>query len=291
MKFTIRDSIHHNPPKAAPLVLCLLASLLPAAFAGPKTVKPPTIRAGVIGGMTLTRLWDDITRMFEQETGERVQLVVTGQRPELAQAMKEGRLDVLTMHSGDITTNLVAEGYARNMRPWTRNDLVIAGPPSDPAHVRGLNSGAEAFRRIAAAKANYMDFKGIGAREVTHKLWRLAGIDPSGPWVLKDASGDHLNVLAFAAAHNAYVIVGRIPVLEGKLDAHGMEILVEGDPEMRRPYIVLEANPARFPHANVTGAHRLADFLLSPKVQNYLATSPRNRRKGIPLFHPVVLAQ
>jgi len=73
----------------------------------------------------------------------------------------------------------------------------------------------------------------------------------------------------------------------GKLRAEGMEILVDNDPAMRRPYVVMEVNPERFPDANAEGARRLADFLLSPKVQDHLATSPENQRGGIPLFHPV----
>ena len=235
----------------------------------------------------MTSLWHEISRMYEQETGVRIEVVVTGPRPGLAEAMRSGQVDLLTMHSGDITTDLVADGYAKNLRPWTRNDLVIVGPSSDPAGVRGLASGAEALQRIAAANANFVDHKSIGAREVSHKLWKQAGVDPTGPWVLQDASGDHLEILSFAASNQAYVIVGRVPVIYGKLRAEGMEILVDNDPAMRRPYVVMEVNPERFPDANAEGARRLADFLLSPKVQNHLATSPRNQRGGIPLFHPV----
>ena len=60
----------------------------------------------------------------------------------------------------------------------------------------------------------------------------------------------------------AYVIVGRIPILYGKMPSAGMDIMVEGDPEMQRPYVVIEANPARNHAAgNPDGAHKLAEFL------------------------------
>ena len=78
-----------------------------------------------------------------------------------------------------------------------------------------------------------------------------------------------------------------MPVLFGKLKAKGMEILVEGDPAMRRPYVVMEANPRKFPGANHEGARRLSDFLLSPRVQRFLATFRAAEFGGIPLFHPV----
>jgi tungstate transport system substrate-binding protein len=245
------------------------------------------VRVAVIGGMTMTGLWQEISRMAEKETGYRVELVVTGQREKLAEVLREGQVDLLTMHSGDITTDLVADGYGTRMRPWTRNELVIVGPSDDPAEIRGLHDGAEAFRRIAAHRANFVDSLDIGSREVCHMLWRKAGIRPQGDWFLKDESADHLEIVTFAARNNAYVVVGRMPLLFGKLDMSGMEILVENDPAMRRPYIVMEANPERFPQANLRGAQCLSNFLLSGRIQDFLAQSPSNQRGGLPLFYPV----
>ncbi len=274
------------------LIAGLLLSLVTlACSACDATVKPPAdrapVRVAVIGGMTMTGLWQEVSDLFKARTGYDVQVVVTGPRPGLADAMRAGRVDLLTMHSGDITTNLVAEGYAVNMRPWTRNDLVIVGPAGDPAGIRGLHDGAEALRRIAAARANLVDFQGIGSREVMHGLWARAGLRPGGEWLIRDESSGHLDTLRFAAARNAYVVVGRMPVLFDKLKADGMEILVDGDPAMRRPYMVMQANPQRFPHANAAGARALADFLLSDAVQTHLARSASNRRSDVPLFHPV----
>lgn len=236
----------------------------------------------------MTGLWQEISQMFEKETGYNVELVATGQREKLAETLREGKVDLLTMHSGDITTDLVADGYGTNMRPWARNELVIVGPSNDPAEIRGLRDGSEAFRRIAAHHANFVDFQDIGSREVCHKLWNKAGIRPQGDWFLKDESSDHTGILNFAANNNAYVVVGRMPVIFGKMHkAQGMEILVQNDPAMRRPYIVMEADLNRFPGANVRGARRLSDFLVSEQAQNFLAQAPSNQREGIPLFYSV----
>jgi tungstate transport system substrate-binding protein len=56
---------------------------------------------------------------------------------------------------------------------------------------------------------------------------------------------------------------------------------------MRRPFIVMEANPEKFPHANNTGAKALSDFLLSPKVQSFLAEFGQKTTGRGPLFHPI----
>ena len=257
----------------------------------PRTSDRPLVRCAVIGGMTMTGLWAAISKMFESENGYRVEVVATGQRPILDAALREGKVDLLTMHSGDITTDLVADGFGVNMRPWTRNELCIVGPPSDPAHVRGMTDGPAAFRKIAAAQAHFVDFQGIGSRELTHTLWRLAGIEPKGDWVLKDDTISKFDIVQFARQHNAYVVVGFIPAQGGRMYADGMEILVKGDPVMRRPFIVMEANPKRFPQSNNAGARALSDFLLSDRVQKFLLEFGKKTAGAEPLFFPVATAK
>jgi len=245
------------------------------------------VRCAVIGGMTMTGLWQEIAKRFEAQTGYKAQVIVTGPRPILDQAMRAGRVDLLTMHSGDITTDLVADGFGVNMRPWTRNELCIVGPPSDPAHVRGMTNGAAALRKIAQAQASFVDFQGIGSRELTHTLWELADVEPKGDWVIKDDTVSKWNILQFARTNNAYVVVGYIPAHTGKMFAEGMEILVQGDSVMRRPFIVMETNPKRFPQVNQAGARALSDFLLSPKIQSFLLEFGRPTNGPGPLFFPV----
>lgn len=235
----------------------------------------------------MTGLWPEIAKMFEAETGYRAKVIVTGPRPILDQAMRAGRVDLLTMHSGDITTDLVADGFGVNMRPWARNELCIVGPPGDPAQIRGMTNGAAALRKIAAAKVNFVDFQGIGSRELTHTLWELAGVEPKGSWIIKDDTVSKWNILQFARAHNAYVVVGYIPAQTGKMYAEGMEILVKGDPIMRRPFIVMETNPKKLSRANYAGARALSNFLLSTKAQNFLLEFGRRPNGSGPLFFPV----
>jgi tungstate transport system substrate-binding protein len=272
--------------------LLLLLAGASSVIAGEAPTEPTkagkgTVRTAVIGGMTMTGLWPEIAKRFEAETGCQVEVVATGPRPILAKAFREGKADLLTMHSGDITTDLVADGYGTNMRPWTRNDLVLAGPRSDPAKIRGLKNGVEAFTRIAEAQAPFVDCAGIGSREVCHSLWKKAGIIPSGTWFITDESKDHLNILKFAQERHAYVVVGRMPILFEKMKAADLEIFIESDPAMRRPYIVMEANPKKFPEANHAGARALSDFLLSDKVQKFLAEFGTDKPGGIPFFHPI----
>lgn len=248
------------------------------------------VRCAVIGGMTMTGLWPEIVKMFEAETGYHCEIAATGPRPEIAQVFRAGKADLITMHSGDITTDLVADGYGINLRPWTRNELSIVGPTNDPADVRGMTNGAAALRRIAETKSRFVDFQGVGSRELAHNIWLAAGVEPKGDWVLKDEAVSKFDILQFARSNNAYVIVGYIPARLGKMNPSGMEILVQGDPAMRRPFVVMEANPKKFPNANHAGARALADFLLSPRVQAFLAEFGQKTTGRGPLFHPVETA-
>jgi tungstate transport system substrate-binding protein len=248
---------------------------------------PQVVRCAVIGGMTMTGLWQKLSTMFEAQTGYKIEVVATGPRPDLDTAMRAGKVDLLTMHSGDITTDLVADGYGVNMRPWTRNELCIVGPPDDPAHVRGMTNGADALKKIAGTKSRFVDFQGIGSRELTHTLWRLSGLEPKGDWVLRDDTVSKWDILQFARTNDAYVVVGYIPARMQKMNAGGMEILVKDDPTMRRPFIVMETNPKKFPAVNSAGARALSDFLLSAKVQNFLLEFGTQTNGPGPLFFPV----
>jgi len=143
---------------------------------------------------------------------------------------------------------------------------------------------------IASERAHFVDFQGVGSRELAHNLWLASGVEPKGEWVLKDDTVSKFDILQFARTNNAYVIVGYIPARLGKMNAAGMEILVQGDLAMRRPFIVMETNPKKFPNTNHEGARALADFLLSSKVQNFLADFGQKTTGNGPLFHPVETA-
>lgn len=108
--------------------------------------------------------------------------------------------------------------------------------------------------------------------------------------MLSDRSEDNHDMVLHAEERGAYVVVGRMPIIVGKIPMGGMRVMVEGDPAMRRPYIVMEANPKSCPGANTAGARALSDYLLSEKVQTFLTQYGRDDYRGICPFHPVAPA-
>lgn len=268
----------------------LLAALavITSALHGAETKAKAPIKVAVIGGMTLGGMWPELAEQFSKETGWPIELVTTGPKAVLAEALKGGSVDLVTLHASDEATEMVANGLAKNMEPWARNEHCIMGPADDPAGIRGMKDGSAALKKIAETKSPFVDFMGPGSREVSHRLWKSAGVEPKGDWVLKDESSIPQAVVEFAATKHAYVIVGRIPILKGKIPSAGMEVMVQGDPEMRRPYVAMIANEKKFPQSNQAGAKALHAWMTGEHGQNFLRDYGVRKPDAQPLFFPAM---
>src|SRR5262245_1289272 len=184
------------------VILSFIISCSPSSKPEPK----PVVRCAIIGGMMMTGMWQEMAKQFEADTGYPVKVTATGNKQILDEAFRKGDADFVTLHASDEAANLVADGFAEGMRPWARNELIIVGPPDDPAKIKGMTDGAAALRKIADVHAPYVDFNDAGARQLSDKLWKKAGIRPQGDWVLKDESRHAQGVVLFAQEHRAYVI-------------------------------------------------------------------------------------
>jgi ABC-type tungstate transport system permease subunit len=127
-----------------------------------------------------------------------------------------------------------------------------------------------------------VDYQNSGPRDISDALWRKAGIEPKGRWLLETDASSSEEAVDFASSHAAYLVLGRLPTLPT-----GVEILTQGDPEMHRSFVVMEANPKRLAAANTRAARALSSFLLSRKGQELLLRFATNSPPGFPLFWPV----
>jgi tungstate transport system substrate-binding protein len=271
------------------LYLTFIAGLLcPCLTLSAEVAKKEPVRVAVIGGMTLGGMWPELAEKFTKDTGWPVELVATGPKAVLTQALKGGLVDLITLHASDEATEMVANGFAKDSLPWARNEHCIMGPSDDPASIRGMTDGAAALKKIAESKSNYVDFIGPGSREVSYRLWRAAGVEPKGDWVLKDESSVPQAVVEYAATKKAYVIVGRIPILKGKIPSAGMEVMVQGDPAMRRPYVVMTASEKKFPQSNQAGANALHAWMTGEPGQAFLREYFTRKPDEPHLFYPAM---
>jgi tungstate transport system substrate-binding protein len=267
----------------------LLALLLAACGSKSSTEPPPamtvpahqTIKVAVIGGMMQTGFWPEVAARFERATGHKIELIASGPKPVVIAAFKKGGIDLITVHASDAMVNLVADGLARDPQPWVRNDLVIVGPTADPAHIKGEKDVVEALKKIIAAKAPLLVNATLGADGVLHDLLEDNQLELDPTATVRFVGEDQHSILSHARQQGAYTMIGRIPFIMGKLKANGIEIMVRGDPRLRRPYLVevsTTANPA---------AQVLADYLRSPETQAFIASYGIGTYDDGPLFFPI----
>lgn len=273
--------------KLPALLSAFLLVLHPFSMAQETTPPPRPVRVAVINGMIMTGFWQALMERFTKETSIKVELKAAGERPILDEAFRKGGIDFLTMHSGDITTNLVADGLATGMRPWVSNELVIAGPISDPAGIKGMKDGVAALKQIVERGGKFVDFRDIGSREVFHTVFTKSGLAPDPKWLVQDTAAEKRQILIFAGERNAYCIVGSLPSRTGRMPKKEMAAMVEGDPGMRRPFVLMMANPKRFPDANQAGAAALAEFLLKEETQRFIEGYGKGVNGEAPYFFPV----
>lgn len=258
------------------LPLLLAGSLI---FAAPSAGARETVRVAVVGGLSLCGVWPALLPLAERATGLKIDTVAISPKEGVLPPFENGTADLLLIHGGDETYALQAGGVAAPLRVWAQNEHVIAGPTDDPAGVAGAPNATEALRRIIAADAPMIGFRDPGSFSIVARLLRAAGLRIGPRQQLFDDGESPQAVLRSAAAHHAYVVVGRIPVAFGKMPADGTRVLLQGDPAMRRVYVAVEPGP----HHPATprqrrAAHRLTEYLLGPRGQADLLEA--NRQSG-----------
>jgi tungstate transport system substrate-binding protein len=285
-------------PTHASIQACLASSIVIAStlFMGCRSEEPTppensklAIRCAVIGGMTDTGFWQAISERFESQTGIEVEIVATGPKHEIAGPFRGGEVDLITMHASDTIINLVADGHGVNPQPWARNDLLLVGPKQDPAKIKGSKDVVAALRKIIETKSKFLVHQSLGTNEVLHDLLAAGELGLDVEATVSLPIDRHRQLLQRAAKENAYTLVGRIPFLNGKIANEGLEIMVQGDERMRRPYVVVVRAATEEKDARQVAACQLADFLRSPETQRWIADFGRGDLDEQPIFFPVVV--
>lgn len=187
--------------------------------------------------------------------------------------------------TGTITTGeFVLEDYGLWPLMLFANQALLVGPPSDPAHVKGL-TGVEAFRRIASTPNSYYLANNSDLRIAYLEDMLVAGAGVSkGDWYVTSATvGTAL--LQQAAAGNAYTIWGdenaSLKVVAGKLVP-----LVTTDPLFQRTMVSIVINPRRVAGVNSDGAHAFQAYLTDAATQAQILAF-REPGFTVPTFWPV----
>ncbi|QGY41244.1 ABC transporter substrate-binding protein [Pseudodesulfovibrio cashew] len=183
--------------------------------------------------------------------------------------LKAGEVDACMVHAPAAEKQAVADGWAVGRTLIGSNEFYIVGPSDDPAGIAGAKDAADAYTRIAKAKAPFMsrgDNSGTNKKELA--IWKKAGITPSGSWyvITKDFM---MATLKRADAEKGYFMTDSSTWVAGKKEMKDLKILFRGDPMLINTYHAL-ASPEGAPnHALVMEFIR---FLSSDEGQGIIAS-------------------
>jgi tungstate transport system substrate-binding protein len=224
----------------------------------PTLVRVASVKTAVEGG-----LLPALVESFQKSSTYRVQVTTGTQVYELA---RDGLVDLVISHYGHRDAEAyVLEGLGEWPRMIFSNQMVLVGPPSDPAKVRGLPDLAEAFRRIAASRSEYLINETDGVRYLTEILWNAIGKPPRDGWLV-EAKVSKDAAIAEAVSRGAYTLWGLTPFLR-TIGDRPLEPLVIDDPLLHRMMVSVLVKPASALRINTVGALAFQTHLLQPATQ------------------------
>src|SRR3972149_1743867 len=116
------------------------------------------------------------------------------------------------------------------------------------------------MRRIAGAGSRFVSRgDNSGTHALEKALWKLAGVEPRGPWYIESGQGMGAT-LGIANDRNAYTLTDRGTYLAFRKRVQ-LAVVLEGDKPLLNIYSVMEVNPANGPRVNAAGGKAFADFM------------------------------
>jgi len=265
------------------VVLLLLASLIPAGFAG---AQEKILLMATTTSTEDTGLLNVIAPEFKKASGIDLRWTATG----TGKALKLGEscdVDVLMVHAPDAEKKFVADGFGINRKEIMYNDFVIIGPAADPAGVKGM-SVKDALQAIQTKKANFVS---RGDKSGTHMmeldLWKVSGaaVPEKEAWYAQAGQG-MMATITIAAEKNGYTLADRGTYIKYENNMKGdppLKILVEGDQTLLNQYSVIAVNPAKCQKAQVELATKFSNWIAGPEGQRVIKEF---KVMGKPLFTP-----
>jgi tungstate transport system substrate-binding protein len=229
----------------------------------------PVVRLAAVNTPLQSGLLAALLPDFEKSCGCTVQ--VFGGNDAFAQA-ESGAADLVIAHYGKAgTESFVGRGLGAWPHPVFSNQMVLVGPPGDPAGIRGMRDPFAAMKKIADTRSPFVCGADAGSRYLCELLLAGAGNPERGPWYVETALTKG-QVMKFAEERGAYSVWGSFPFERFRRNNDSaLQVMVWDTPIFHRVMATVVVNPERFPDANVAGARALEAYLLSPAVQAAVA--------------------
>ncbi|MBN2768594.1 MAG: hypothetical protein JXQ68_05785 [Campylobacterales bacterium] len=223
------------------------------------------IRVAVIGGITMSGLWDQISTAFEKKYGIKTELVITGPKRILGPYCKNHDVDLVTMHSSDTIANLAAEGIIEELTPWMHNSQMLIAPKTNPAKLEQGDTLQSALQKITDSKSNFLIHASGGTFEIFHAISMQYAFQPKIIFTQKTNG-----FLEQVVTNDAYTLFGVIPFLMKKHSNANVQGFIFEDETLRRPYLAGIGTIKQIGKERHKNAKLLQQYLISPEVQRLI---------------------
>lgn len=229
----------------------------------------PELRLATTNSALASGILKALLPAFEAKYGGKVR-VIGARSDEALKLAENGEVDVVLVQSRNDEEKFVSDGYGVDRREVMYSELVLVGPKTDPAWVRGGKDITDAFETLVKTPEAKFVTRGddSDANRLEKQYWAFIGSRPTPENYISVQSG-MAEVMKKAQELGAYALVDRA-TFNGARKSGAMEILVAGDPRMRETYGVLAVNPERHPKTNRAGAAAFIQWITSPDAKKLI---------------------
>lgn len=232
-------------------------------------------------------LLQELGEAFDKKVGARLAWIKAGSGSSL-KLLKTQQVDMIMVHAPDEVLKAISEGWATGRTLIGSNEFYIVGPKADVAKIQSASSSADAYTKIANAKANFIsrgDQSGTHQKEMD--IWEKAGITPKGNWYMP--TNDFMTAsLKKANADKAYFMTDSSTWVAEKNIAPDLQILYRGDPCLVNTYDALVAPVGATKNRDI--AAKFIKFVASDEGQTIIRNYGKAKHKEA-LYNNTVYAK
>ena len=235
---------------------------------GPETFSVATGSPGELGLLKV------LAGAFSKKSGATLCWKKAGTGEAMA-LLKEKKVDMIMVHAPAQEKAAIQEGWAIKRILIGSNEFYIVGPPDDPAGIAKTKTAAEAYKRIAEARAKFVS---RGDNSGTHKkemdIWKKAETTPSGDWYI--VTKDFMTATMRKANDvKGYFMTDSSTWVAEKKNLPNLTVLFRGDPVLINTYHTL-CQPEGATRGQKT-AVRFIDFVASAEGQKLIQDYGKER--------------
>jgi len=228
-----------------------------------------------------------IAEAFNQKNNTTICWVKAGSGESL-ELLKQKKVDVIIVHAPSSEKQAVMEGWAAHRTLIGSNEFYIVGPLNDPANIVFAKSAADAYKKIAEAKATFLsrgDHSGTHKKELA--IWKSSGITPLGDWYVE--THDFMTATLKKANHlKGYFMTDNSTWVAEKKELPHLKVLFKGEPVLINIYHAMcRPDDAS---GNQTIAVRFIRFMASEQGQRIIRDYGKNLYSD-PLYNDSAYAE